>query len=124
MNRRDRDRITASQEPVYRRSHETEPCTSCSTPLHFATDGMGRIIPQCPHCDWGWPAPRARPVMPTCEHGVGVDEVCRKCVEKRHAIRDGLKAYYQSKTHQRATYDAQRAEANPKGWATRRRKSA
>ena len=119
MKKHERDIVAMERERSH--SHESESCRRCSSPLHFGTDGMGYLVPQCPHCDWHWPAPRARPIMPTCEHGVGVDESCRKCLEKRHAIREGLREYYRSKTHQRTTYAQQRAAANAKGWATRRR---
>lgn len=41
--------------------YESAPCTRlrngvpCNEPLDFnTTDGMGRILPRCPVCDWGW----------------------------------------------------------------------
>lgn len=118
MNKHQRDILAAPRERTT--SHETESCKRCRTPLHFATDGMGYLVPQCPHCDWGFRAPRARPVMPQCEHGVAVDDTCGYCIRKRHAIRDGLRAYHTA-THKRATYAAERAAVAAKGWATRRK---
>lgn len=83
MNKRERDIIAAPRERTT--SHETESCKRCSTPLHFATDGMGTLVPQCPHCHWGWPAPRAKPQAVTCEHGRLQEDQCTRCAKKRAA---------------------------------------
>ena len=36
------------------RSKDWEPCKTCGERLEFATNGMGKLVPQCPVCDWGW----------------------------------------------------------------------
>lgn len=41
-------------------STDWEPCKrlrngqKCGERLDFSTDGMGRLVAQCPVCDWGW----------------------------------------------------------------------
>lgn len=37
------------------RGADRVPCRTCGNDLDFnTTDGMGRIVEQCPVCDWGW----------------------------------------------------------------------
>ena len=36
------------------KSRDWEPCKTCGERLEFSTNGMGKLIPECPVCDWGW----------------------------------------------------------------------
>jgi len=36
------------------KSRDWEPCKTCGERLDFGTNGMGKLVPACPVCDWGW----------------------------------------------------------------------
>ena len=36
------------------KSRDWEPCAKCGERLEFGTNGMGKLVPECPVCDWGW----------------------------------------------------------------------
>lgn len=52
--------ITSVSPDLPAPSYETVPCPrlrngkTCNEPLHFETDGLGRLVELCPVCDWGW----------------------------------------------------------------------
>jgi uncharacterized protein YbbK (DUF523 family) len=99
---------------------QTATCHTCSSPLHFGTDGQGSHTEACPHCHWGWPVPRHTRDVMRCEHGEDLTHACERCVAKKAKVAEGLREYWK-----RLDPSAARAKwtrtAN-KGWATRRRK--
>jgi len=44
-------------------SPEVAPCSTCGEPLDFSTNGYGKLVEQCPVCDWGWRPRRDYPVF-------------------------------------------------------------
>lgn len=60
--------ITSVSPDLPAPSYETVPCPrlrngkTCNEPLHFETDGLGRLVELCPVCDWGWRPSREYPL--------------------------------------------------------------
>ena len=51
-----REAAAPGVDPIYheRRHYQSAPCPTCGESLDFSTDGNGRLVQQCPVCDWGW----------------------------------------------------------------------
>ncbi len=57
------------------KSRDWEPCAKCGERLEFGTNGMGKLVPECPVCDWGWRPSRDYEAY---KQRVRVDEVTRE----------------------------------------------
>lgn len=99
-------------------SRESEPCRRCGTKLWFGTHD-GRLLEECPHCDWGHPltvfVPRATACLTCGRPGEAVQ--CFQCAKAAKAIREGVRKAVEAEDPALAA--ERRRQAVLKGWATR-----
>jgi hypothetical protein len=107
-----------TRSPSYAQS---APCPRCRSRLAFTTDGHGKLVTECPHCDRGEPL---RPLLvpkvgcPICGRVTGAVGTCERCLAQAERIRRGIKNAREAMGE--AEYFRKRQAAAKKSWQTRR----